>query len=328
MERVNRFVLRLITLVIVIAPGQPLAAATIRQYSIGNSLTGLVLLDHYQAMAATRGNTVTWGLHLKPGGSLDYILQNPDTPDTFTQPPYGNWINALNNYSWDVVTLEPFARPLDGPTGDRANVLNFLTYINSRNPNALVYLYQTWPVFDDNNTLNYHDWWLQHYSGGDDSTVRTRDFFNQLMTQVRADSPLRKRVQMLPVGDVLFELNERMHAGLIPGYTDISQFYGDGIHLNLLGSYTAAVTWYSTIFHDDPHGLPTTGYGTIDPTLAYQIQDAAWKITRNPRLDEISPVQRIGLKGVPEPGAVGFIVAFAGSIGLRRRRFRSTSNLT
>lgn len=324
MKRAQLFVL-LIALLLTIAPARQVLASgrTIRQYSVGNSLTGLVLLDHYQEMAATRGNTVNWGFHVQPGASLDFILNNPLNNNTITQPPYGNWVNALNNYDWDAVTLEPFSRGLYGTTGDRANVLTFLNDIKPRNPNAQVYLYQTWPIFD-NGTLNYHDWWLQPYDGTDDATIRTRDFFNQLITQVQAASPMGKRIKMLPVGDVMFELNERMHAGLIPGYSDISQFYGDALHLNLLGSYTAAVTWYSVIFHEDPHGLPTNGYGTIDPSLAFQIQDAAWKITRDPRLDRIGPTQPIGLNGTPgqfpEPGALGLFAVLAASSMLRPRR--------
>jgi hypothetical protein len=305
---------------VALVPAWVLAAGkTIRQYGIGNSLTGLVNFNEYTQLAASRGNTAVWGLHMKPGGTLDYIYQHPVTGDTFTQPPYGNWVNALNNYNWDVVTLEPFSRPLDGPTGDRANVLNFINQIKPHNPSAQVYIYQTWPIFEEN-TLNYHDWWLSTYNGTDDRTCRSRDFFKRILADVSIASPMRKRVKMLPVGEVMFQLNERMHAGLIPGYSDISAFYADGIHLNSLGSYTAAVTWYATIFSEDPRGLPTEGYGKIDSALALQIQDTAWKIVKDPRVQKFDPVYSTMLRNVPEPSIAMLAMILLGVT--RRRRGR------
>jgi len=209
---------------------------------------------------------------------------------------------------------------LDGPTGDRANVLNFINRIKPHNPNAQVYLYQTWPTFEGS-TLNYHDWWLSTYDGLNDRTVRSRDFFNRLLTDTIIASPMRKRVRMLPVGEVMFQLNERMHAGIIPGYTDISQFYADGLHLNLLGSYTAAMTWYAALFNDDPHGMSTAGYGKIDSTLAWQIQDVAWRTVQDPRWQKADPVYSTMLRNVPEPNlAMWAILSLAAT---RRRRVRS-----
>jgi hypothetical protein len=219
------------------------------------------------------------------------------------QSPYGNWVNALDRYKWDVVTLEPFDQAITGRTGDAANISNFINRIKARNTNAQVYLYETWPTFEGT-TLNYHDWWRSAYDGMNDRTVRSRDYFNHLVAAVNSAGPMRKRVGVLPVGEVLFELNERMHAGMIPGYTDISQFYADGIHLNLLGSYTAAVTWYATIFNDDPHGLTTAGYGTIDPTLAWEIQDTAWKTLKDPTWQSADPIYATLLGNVPEPNVV------------------------
>jgi hypothetical protein len=61
------------------------------------------------------------------------------------------------------------------------------------------------------------------------------------------------------VGDVLLELDARMKAGKLPGYTEIAQVYVDGIHFNNVGSYVVGTTFYATLFRDDPRGLTTQG---------------------------------------------------------------------
>ena len=63
-----------------------------------------------------------------------------------------------------------------------------------------------------------------------------------------------KPVLMVPVGDVLLELHERMKAGRVPGFNDIAQVYVDGIHFNNVGSYVVGTTFYATLFQDDPRG--------------------------------------------------------------------------
>jgi len=178
------------------------SAQTIRQYSVGNSLTG-INFQNYAAAAASRGNTATWGLHLQPGATLDFILQTPSNGQTISEQPYGTYNNALANYTWDAVVVEPFNRALGGATGDLNNVHNFVNLIQPQSPNAQLYIYETWPTKNaGDGSLNYHDWWLANYDGTDDITVRSRSFFDNLMTQLRATSPsLSKPALMIPAGE-------------------------------------------------------------------------------------------------------------------------------
>jgi hypothetical protein len=293
---------------LVLCAGGARAGQSMRMYSVGNSLTEGVNFPGLETMAESRGNTHVWGRHMQPGQTLDYIYNNPNDSGSWTQAPYGNWSNALANYTWDTVLLEPFSRPIAGNNGDLNNVSHFIDYLLPNSPSAQVYLYETWPLTDAG---DYHNAWLGSYDGTA-NTVRTRDFYNQLMTQVRGKyASLSKPILMVPAGEVMYELNERMHAGLVPGYSDISALYSDGIHLNTKGSYLLAVTWYATMYRDDPHGLAMTGWDFNDPVLAAQIQDAAWQVvTSNP------------WTGVPEPASMG-VIAILGVVGLTRRRVRA-----
>src|SRR5689334_17963862 len=268
-----------IALVVAATAAVAQAGQTVRFYSIGNSLTGNVNFNNFQQLVQTRGNTADFGVHVQPGQTLDYIYQNPHASGLITWDPYGSWDNALPNYTWDAVTVEPFNRPLAGANGDLVNVANFVNTIQQHNAQSQIYVYQTWPARDANTlALDYHTAWLTSYDGTAD-TARTRDFFDQLMTQERAQFPsLDKPIRMIPVGEVLYELNERMHAGQIPGYNDISVAYADNLHMNSIGSFIVASTWYSVLYKEDPRGLSSDLWGLNDPVLTAQIEDAAWQV--------------------------------------------------
>jgi hypothetical protein len=89
---------------------------------------------------------------------------------------------------------------------------------------------------------------------------------------------MQDRIFMVPVGDVLYELNQRIKAGQVPGYTSITQVYSDGIHFNDVGSYIVGSTFYATLFKDNPKGLTASPYKVNNPELVSIIQDAVWKV--------------------------------------------------
>jgi hypothetical protein len=251
-------------------------AQTLRTYFVGNSLTEGLNLPQLATMAQSRGHSLPFGKHVRWGGSLEFIWNNPT--DGVWVEPYGLYTPGLGDYEWDAVSLQPFARPLAGPSGDRVHATKFINFARLQSPDAQFFLYSQWPE-RTGTPFNYHDMWLTAYSGGDDATVRTRDYYNRLTLALRQDySFLSKPIVLVPSGDVLFELNERMQANQIPGYTSVEQLYSDNIHLTGVGCYVSAVTYYATLFKEDPRGLPYAGYGINNPELALAIQDAAWDV--------------------------------------------------
>lgn len=83
---------------------------------------------------------------------------------------------------------------------------------------------------------------------------------------------------MVPVGDVLCELNQRMKSESVSGYTNVAQVYKDGIHFGEVGSYIVGCAFYATLFKDNPHGLSDSAHGVNDAKLSAIIQDAVWKV--------------------------------------------------
>jgi hypothetical protein len=163
-----------------------------------------------------------------------------------------------------------------------------------------VLVYSRWPRQDDpsrpGGPRDYDTLWLRSYPEGGTNANESAEFFKELTAALRAASvngvALADRVFMVPVGQVLYELNQQMKAGQVPGYSGIFDLYADGIHLTSLGSYVVACTFFGVIYGESPVGLPVPSvYGAIDPVLAQQIQETIWNV-----------LQTEPLSGVPSDG--------------------------
>jgi hypothetical protein len=281
-------------------------AETLRVYFIGNSVTDTVRYGELAKLAETRGVKLDWGRTMIPGAPLEWIYEHPN--DGFREEPYGTWTNALNQFAWDAVSLQPFDRHLRGKNdsgqevGDVALICEFAAMAARKNPDVQIYIYARWPrvtssgkgmPFDKNdydpakpgsgNDLakvdDFNARWEAKYSGGWDNSNETRDYFETLLREVRTATPfLKKKPLLVPVGHVMSALNAQMKAGKVPGYTSIYQFYKDGIHLNQAGSYLVGCTFFATLLKQSPMGLPTEPYGNIDPSLAETIQKTVWQV--------------------------------------------------
>jgi hypothetical protein len=138
------------------------------------------------------------------------------------------------------------------------------------------------------------------YSG---SNTRTRDYFEQLVDILNTDrhtpgdpiENLQHDVLMIPVGDVMYELNRRMkvdptqfpQAASAGGgyYTNIVQIHSDIPHLDPgVGRFICAATWYATIYHQHPGGLDYTVYNDADPSSSKYYTDY-----EDPYYEEITP---------------------------------------
>ncbi len=260
----------------------------LRTYFVGNSVTDTIRYGSLAKLAKSRGHTLTWGRDMIPGAPLSWLWEHPN--DGFQEEPFGLYPKALSENPWDVLSLQPFDRHLDGKDGDLAMAGNFIDLALKRSPDVQVYVYSRWPrkdkAKDGSLVLDYKKKWLRNYTGGWDGTEETRDYFENVVAGLRkAHEGKAKPVLMVPVGDVLLELDGRMRAGKVPGFDDIAQVYVDGIHFNNVGSFVVGTTFYATLFREDPKGITAAPYNEkldpkndrlIDEKLAAAIQDAVW----------------------------------------------------
>ncbi len=261
---------------------------TLRVYHVGNSITDMINYRGLQLLAESRGRTYAFGRHMIPGAPLSWIWEHPASG--FKEDSSGYYPNALKNEVWDVLTLEPFDRHLVGKDGDLVMAKNFIDLALQKSPELRIYIYSRWPRRENDGALGYDKKWLRSYTGGWDNTEESRDYFEKVTDALRKAYPaLSKRILLVPVGDVLYELNLRMKAGKVKGFKSVKELYADGIHLTNIGSYVVGCTFYATLFQDDPKGLPTAPYKDMDAELAAIIQDTVWQVVKAHSLAGIAP---------------------------------------
>lgn len=271
----------------------------LRVYFVGNSVTDTINYRGLVELAKSRGHSQVWGRHMIPGAPLQWIWQHPK--DGFQEPPFGHYPTALANFQWDVLSLQPFDRHLDGKDGDLAMARNFIDLALPKSSGIQIYVYGRWPRQgkDDFDTA-----WLKKYTGGWDNTNETKDYFERLTLELRKAYP-KVTIRMVPVGHVMYELNQRMKAGQVPGYKHIKEVFADGIHLNNVGSYIVGCTFFATLYKENPKGLPGKPYKVTDPKLAEVIQETVWKVVNG---HELAGVTEPTVKGVSQESGSAFTV--------------------
>ena len=248
------------------------APKTLRVYFIGNSVTDTIKYGPLAELAKSRGYKQVWGRHMIPGAPLQWIWQHPK--DGFQEPPFGHYPTALANFQWDVLSLQPFDRHLAGKDGDIVMAKNFIDLALPKSPDLHVYVYARWPRQGKD---DFDMAWQKKYTGGWDNTNETKDYFERLTLELRNAYP-KLKINMVPVGHVMYELNQQMKAGRVPGYKDIHELFADGIHLNNVGSYVVGCTYFATLYKESPKGLPSEPYKVTDPKLAAAIHDVVWNV--------------------------------------------------
>ncbi len=301
--------------------GQSASNKTFRVYLIGNSVTDTLNYKAFAQLAASRGDKQEWGRHMIPGSPMFGLWRASFKQSGFMEKPYGYSVEALENFQWDAITLQPFDRMLRHPNkegvdeeGDVATATRFIEKALAKSPAVQFYIYARWPrvtvkgkgVPYNKDTHHkdvpgapvasgpiddYSDQWLRKFTGGWDGSNETQDYFETLTREVRTVNPgMKKPVLMIPVGHVMNELHQLMKAGKVPGYTNIFGLYKDGIHLNKEGSYLVGCTFFSTLYKQSPKGLPGDSYGVTDVRLMNIIQDTVWRVVRTHELAGVGPL--------------------------------------
>jgi hypothetical protein len=189
------------------------------------------------------------GFHLRSSSSLKTIWDNPTNTNNPQPPaPYGKFTNALPIYEWNHVSLQP--HPVSGATlgQDAEYIENFINLAqqNPANEDTIFWLYSTWPTAN----VNYQSYWTQSsIDNPATSTTRSRAYMKNLIEHVRDQLP-GVDIRMLPVGEVWYELDIRMRAGLVPGFTNVDELYRDNIHANQIGKYVAGMTFMAAFIEN------------------------------------------------------------------------------
>lgn len=311
-----------------------------RAYHVGNSLTedliGYTLDTGFRKVAwdyeVAKGNTYTWGDHIKHGESLTYIHDNPTVTDfqclnadhgTWITDERARWTAALPGYHWDAVTLEPYPGTSATLTTDTAVINDMIkeTRKGPNNANTQVYIYAAWPavvtVDVSSNSKAYH---AATSNTDDQADVVTHDYWRFLADRVRQTNP---GVSVIPVGEVFDVLDGMMQAGKFDGLHSALDLHRDNWHTNSVGMNIAAWTAFATIYKQSPEGKDylytpptslTVADGYSNPATMTEhdrqlIQQTIWNVVKD----------NSAYTSVPEPASLA-VIGLGTTVLLRRRR--------
>lgn len=310
-----------------LAAAAPADGQAKRVYFIGNSVTDTVNYRAFQQSVETLQGKLTWGRQMVPGcplfGLWRMAERNPDKCG-FTEKPFGGSLNALRNFEWDAVTLQPFDRLLANAdpknNDDQGDVLYCQKYLDlalTKSPNAQLYTYARWPrmligrksvpfdkdAYDKPIEGKTGDWsavdpwdkrWTAKYTGGWDTTNETADYFETLTRILRQVNPaVAKPLLLIPVGHVMYEFDKQAHAGAVPGFKGAYDLYKDPIHLTNMGSYLVGCTFYATLYKTDPKGFAGAPYKVTDDAFMGLVQRLVWQVVSAHPLAGVAPAEPI-----------------------------------
>ncbi|MBD3239656.1 MAG: hypothetical protein GF331_03655 [Chitinivibrionales bacterium] len=123
-------------------------------------------------------------------------------------------------------------------------------------------------------------------------------------------------VYLIPGHRMMARLYDDIALGLVPGISDISEFFSDDIHLDTIGRYAAAMIHYACIFNKTPVGLPNDlGEGVIPSDLADYLQSMIWEVVTTYAWTGVRDETKIepALEGSPVNGVFDFDLKLAES---------------
>jgi hypothetical protein len=267
-------------------------ASALSLYMVGNSLTADSRPgSSLPAVAASAGQSLSVGWHVRGNSSLDDIWSNPTQADSFSTT-YGKFSDALAGNQWDAVSLQFFDRGTTYLWSDTARVEDFkrLVETNPANANTKYFVYAPWPWYPDG-------FWQGWDNGVIDSPWQQTNHslaYSELITN-KLNEAHPGRFQMIPVGQAMDAVRDSVLAGTLPGYTSLGQFFRDPVHLNELGQFVASTMVTTVVTRTNPVGLSvprgSDGWSsaTLPDNLALELQRIVWSVALQQKLTGLSP---------------------------------------
>ncbi|MBA4107141.1 MAG: hypothetical protein C0485_15460 [Pirellula sp.] len=270
-------------------------------YFVGNSLT-LDGLGHYSAaglgmelLADSAGVALDYGFHIRCSSSLPDTLANPTETCVVSPFQYGTFSNALPNYKWDKVSLQPYEGTTLGNDAAACGTFIDLSQSHPGNDDTAFYIYSAWPALT---VGKFSDFWTGQLAD-DDATPsqQQRSYVDHLFNRV--DSANDATLRLVPAGEVFYRLDLLIDAGQLPGVTSFAEFYRDDLHLSKLGTYVASSTILAATERENPanFSVPALNYGVIPNATLAVLQKTIW--------DVIVSEPRTGLADFNDDGIIG-----------------------
>ena len=270
-------------------------------YYIGHSLINLNTPFIVKELRLAAGQTCVYRNHINNGASLKAQWENP--PYVNPNPIWDSILGMDVEHATDfTVSLAPGATPtihrniitesvplLDNPIDTTAKYGKlFHNLAKGHSTSIKNYMMSTWEPVGT--------------GGGAWAAWRTsintlRPNWEQRVDAINTPST-SNNMYIVPAGLALAALYDTLQLHAIGPLTQLSQIFGDNIHMNDDGNYFVACVMYATIYLQSPEGLPAvkagpyTGNTAINnATVRAKLQQIAWSVVQSyPRSGYQSPL--------------------------------------
>ena len=217
-------------------------------YSIGNSHTADYSphLD-FPLYVKESGLDISVNYHIACGKTIDFIINNPDW--VCAQGKYNSYKQAINSEIFDAITIQPYY----GKTGE--NEINAIKLLikeikATKNKNADIYIYYTWPTNNnlDLQNFDYTKAWEGPFYEYNKLIDINKGFLDYIKNELKNENIFVKYIMF---GEFLNSFHQLSVSGQIDKFQSAGELYRDSAHMNNVGRFFAGLTIYSMLFNSD-----------------------------------------------------------------------------
>lgn len=250
----------------------PISTDPVRVLAIGNSFSANAIEQNLNELALADGRQCEVGNLMIGGCSLERHVQNirsdakeysylrRDVTGKTTSRANVSISEALGELDWDVISVQQVSQLAGVYTSYDPWLPELLAYVKERCPQAKIVFHQTWAYTPDSNHAGFANY------NRDQQTM-----YEAVVNTVRWAAERYGIDYVVPAGTAIQNLR-----GVLGEVLNT-----DGFHLNPLGCYAVACTWYETIFGSD---VTDNSYARsdLDPEQQRQARRAAHAAVTNP----------------------------------------------
>lgn len=243
----------------------------------------LIQQGYLRPLAADTNAGLLADYHIRTGQDLTYIVAHP-TDFSAVQP--SEWDTAIPATARNAFTFEPYPSDTVASETSAANTL-VTSAQSSTSVGPRYYVYEAWPPTTQwTSPATYDSYWNAGITVVD-STPFTLQLAAENAIYTRLQATLGRNVYVIPIGDVLDQVDVQARAGSIPGVSKVDDLYRDVNHMSAPGHYLAAITYLDTILGKQVRGSAATialfanvnpGTVTLTQSLATQFENIAWTV--------------------------------------------------
>lgn len=248
---------------------------------------------------------ICWETSIRRNGTF---VPDPNMYDGIPEWRFGRYDQAFKNHTWDKVVFQIYA---SGLHDDIEAISAFIDLALANKTASGFYVYCAWPrrmrivgpdgqTTDEVGNIDYPAVWKTKYTATPDDTSKTanwntpsRDYAAKLLDHLnRKYKTLETPIRLIPTGEVLFALDEKIKKDELPGLKELAErkpemlpgldgdtgfshgvnvLYADSAHLNpiphqgdTLGIFVAGTTMFAALSGQSPVGLSGANYGLDD----------------------------------------------------------------